>query len=254
MAYRLQTLEKATLRQNQAINVRLLGSGSQRCDSFHRNFVKITQAARRIRASRMRRRCGRKYSHRGALLGHDVQAAEQRQAPIGRQCHDVTLALHGPELERQGRAQRMGGRDHTRARQPAVLGKPVELQAHEIGQEQKQAPTRLVNRCGASAKARTSARGSTVGRTSCGRSSPSRRRRGAKNQPSGLFSPQVDPARAPRGPDRGRVPALRGVFAATSAPRGRRRVPAGGEGRDGRPGPRCGSSCGEIAVSAARGS
>ena len=69
------------------------------------------------------------------------QAAKQRQAWIGHQGHGMALALDGPQLERQRAAQRVRRGDHPGAGQLGARGELLELQAHQIGQEQEQATT-----------------------------------------------------------------------------------------------------------------
>ena len=43
-----------------------------------------------------------------ALLRDRVEPGEEREARVGGEGHDVALALDGPELEREGREQRLG--------------------------------------------------------------------------------------------------------------------------------------------------
>ena len=74
-----------------------------------------------------------------ASLGHGVEAAEQGEAGIGDECHDVALALDGPQLEGESGAQGMAGRDHARPRQCGMLGECLDIEADEIGDEQEEA-------------------------------------------------------------------------------------------------------------------
>ena len=64
-----------------------------------------------------------------ALFGHHVQAAEQCQALVGDQGHDVALALDGEQLERQAGAQSVFGGDHLGARQVRRVGHGAQIQA-----------------------------------------------------------------------------------------------------------------------------
>jgi hypothetical protein len=74
-----------------------------------------------------------------ALLGDGVQPGEQRQPGVGHQRHDMALALEGPQLQGQARAQGMGRGDHLGAGQAADLGQHVQVQSGQQRQEQKQA-------------------------------------------------------------------------------------------------------------------
>lgn len=53
--------------------------------------------------------------------------------------HHVSLALDGPQLEGQTRAQRIRGRDHRGPGEPGGLGDRVQVQADEIREEQEEA-------------------------------------------------------------------------------------------------------------------
>lgn len=86
----------------------------------------------------------------------------QRQVPRQHcQCYDVALAFDGP---RQARAQCMACGDHLRAGQAYGLCDLIEIEVHEIGEEQP--PQRVGKHRGVCEKARASATGSTVGRGS----------------------------------------------------------------------------------------
>jgi hypothetical protein len=75
-----------------------------------------------------------------ALLGHGIEAAEQSEALIGDECHDMAVALDRPELEGERGPQGMLGRDHARARQGGMAGERGGVEADEIGDKQEEAP------------------------------------------------------------------------------------------------------------------
>jgi len=72
-----------------------------------------------------------------ALLRDHVEPAEEPQAFVGDQGHDVALALDRPELERERGPQGMPGGNHPRARQARRLGQGLDLEADQIGDEEK---------------------------------------------------------------------------------------------------------------------
>ena len=74
-----------------------------------------------------------------ASLGDGVEAAEQGEAWIGDERHDVALALDRPELEGECGTQGMAGRDHARSGQRGMLGERLDIEADEIGNEQEEA-------------------------------------------------------------------------------------------------------------------
>ena len=73
-----------------------------------------------------------------ALLRHGVEAAEQGEALVGDEGHDMALALDRPQLEGEGGAQGMLGRDHARAGQLGGVGE-ASIQADQVGDEQEEA-------------------------------------------------------------------------------------------------------------------
>ena len=75
-----------------------------------------------------------------ALLGEGIQTGKECQALIGNPRHDMALAFQGPEFEGQTGPQGVLGGDHLRAGKAGGLGQFLGPQAHQIGQEQEQAP------------------------------------------------------------------------------------------------------------------
>ena len=73
-----------------------------------------------------------------APLRHRIETAEQCEPLVGHQGHDVAFAFDGPQLESQRGAQRIRGRDHARARKLGAQRQRLELDMHQIGNEQEQ--------------------------------------------------------------------------------------------------------------------
>src|SRR6266852_1540541 len=110
-----------------------------------------------------------------ALLGHSVEPAEQCQPLVGDQRHHVALAFNRPELEGQRGAESMRGPGSLA---PCARASPS--RRTRSGTNRNNPPTVVVNSRELRTKSPTLATAWALGPTRTGRSSSSRRGKGAK--------------------------------------------------------------------------